>query len=161
MEDGLAYVWPEGATAWTEIPWSDWVAFARRSVDHLPGVTGETHIIVCVVDEGVVLNMLCHHDLFGPDGRFIKRLTVLSDEEKARQEALMAKGMKEGDLYGEEKRVYDALNEREWEGSLPSRDQLRALVGALSLPVSPDHGAQHLLRKAGLDRANWTAEASC
>lgn len=161
MEDGLAYVWPEGATAWTEIPWSDWVAFARRAVDRLPGVTGETHIILCVVDEGVVLNMLCHHDLFGPNGGFIKRLTVLSDEEKARQEALMAKGMKEGDLYGEEKRVCDELNEREWEGSLPSRDQLRALVGALSLPVSPDHGAQHLLRKAGLDRVNWTAEANC
>ncbi|KAA0679535.1 hypothetical protein [Roseomonas genomospecies 6] len=161
MEDGLAYVWPEGATAWTEIPWSDWVAFTRREVDRLPGVVGKTHIILCVVDAGVVLNMLCHHDLFGSDGRFIKRLTVLSDEEKVRQEALMVKGIKQGDLHGEEKRVYDELNEQEWEGSLPSRDQLRAVVGALSLPVSPDHGAQHLLRKAGLDRVNWTTEASC
>lgn len=160
MEDGLSYAWPEGASSRTEIPWPDWEAYTVRKADRLPGVAGETHIILCVVDDGMVKNTICHHDLFGPDGRFIKQLTVLSDNEKAHQDALMRKGMK-GDLDGEEKRVYEELREREWEGSLPTPDKLRALIGALRLPVSPDYGAQHLLRKAGLDRANWASPASC
>lgn len=161
MEDGLAYVWPDGATGWTEILWSDWVAFVEHKADRLPGVVGNTYIILCYAEDGVVVNIFCHHELFDADGRSIKKLTVLSDEEVARKEALMWKSLKEGDLYGEENRIYGELCRRDWEGSLPAPDKLRAFVGVLRLPVSPEHGAQHLLRKAGLDRLNWTAEASC
>ncbi|CAO3357998.1 hypothetical protein [Azospirillum melinis] len=161
MEDGLAYIWPAGASAWKEIPWQEWVAFAERKASRLPGVAGEAHIILCVVQDGVVVNTICHHDLFDADGRRLKKLTVLSDEEAVRMKDLMWKGMREGDLYGEEKRLYDELCERDWEGSLPTPDKLRAFVGVLRLPVSPEQGAQQLLRKAGLDRSNWTAETSC
>jgi hypothetical protein len=139
-ENTVILHWDENRTAWTTLPWRDWVqfrGFGEGGVRLLAGAqAGEHYFLVCMVgDHGELHNVIPHRYAMSTDGRLVHGFDGLVSserEELCRIEVLPSPTVEEAERYNE-------LGDRGFAANLPPlhtvQPLLRTLPGIAGAPA--------------------------
>ncbi len=148
--------WLPDTNRWQPIGWTAWSAFRGISQPGvgLPGISGGIHyFVVCVKNEGEIVNIIPHKYLIELDGKIgPNNFTGWTREERADYDRLMvAREEKPGDR----ERLHE-IQEKAGNVFYPPKEALYALVHALPTPPPPGSPASLFLDAvaAGTTRTN-------
>jgi hypothetical protein len=152
--------WDECRTAWTKLPWRDWVrfrGFGGGELSMLAGAeAGDHYFLVCVLgDRGELANVIPHRYVLSTDGRLAHGFDGLGQEEREeyyRIGVLPSPSPEECERYNE----FDA---REFTVNLPPPHTLRPLLRAMpGFPgAQPSAACWRFLSAIGICRSSTRA----
>jgi hypothetical protein len=128
----LVLHWIEDQSAWTELPWLDWVRFRgfgkERSSLLIGAAAGEHYFLVCMLGpHGELSNVIPHRYVISSDARLVHGfdgLEAAEREEADRLEELIWPTMEDAERYKE-------LVEREFSANLPPLHTVQSLLQSM------------------------------
>jgi hypothetical protein len=134
--------WDECRTAWTSMPWHDWVrfrGFGEGGVRLLAGAeAGEHYFLVCILgDRGELANVIPHRYVMSTDGRLVHGFDGLETAE--REESYRIAGLAMPTIEDTER--HQELDARGFAVNLPPLHTLQALFRTMPGLAGAHHGA--------------------
>lgn len=151
--------WMEDQSAWTELPWPDWVRFRGFSTESrlLTGAeAGEHYFVVCMLGvRGELRNLIPHRYVVTTDARLVHGfdgLDVAEREESERLAELVSPTIEDVERYNE-------LGERGFSVNLPPQRTIEHLLRTIPgiAAAQPDAACWDFLTAIGVCRSSTRA----